>query len=60
MVLLSPRLFPFSNGLPGHLVDKLNKLAVRLGENRTAINNFRRQLSIMRKPVQSIDFSTSL
>jgi hypothetical protein len=42
------------------LVNKLNELAVRLRENRTEIDNLRRQLSILRKPVQLIDFSTSL
>jgi hypothetical protein len=42
------------------IVNKLNELAVRLRENRTEIDNLRRQLSIMRKPVQLIDFSTSL
>ena len=41
------------------LVNKLNELAVRLRENRTEIDNLRRQLSILRKPVQLIDFSTS-
>jgi archaeosine-15-forming tRNA-guanine transglycosylase len=42
------------------LVNKMNELAVRLRESRTEIDNLRRQLSIMRKPVQLIDFSTSL
>jgi len=41
------------------LVNKLNELAIRLRENRTEIDNLRRQLSILRKPVQLIDFSTS-
>ena len=34
------------------LVNKMNELAVRLRESRTEIDNLRRQLSIMRKPVQ--------
>jgi len=42
------------------LVNKLNELAIRLRENRTEIDNLRRQLSIMRKPVRMIDFSTLL
>jgi hypothetical protein len=42
------------------LVNKLNELAVKLREDRTEIDNLRRQLSIMRKPVRLIDFSTSL
>jgi protein-arginine kinase len=42
------------------LVNKLNELAVKLREDRTEIDHLRRQLSIMRKPVRLIDFSTSL